>query len=132
MVAHAGAHGGAHTLADFDAHRCDWVTPLTHDYHGHTIHELPPNGQGIAALMALGIIENFDLGAHAVDAVVTQHLEIEAMKLAFADVYRYVSDPTTMRVTAAQLLERPRRSARTRVIDIAPASDFRSGRPHPG
>jgi gamma-glutamyltranspeptidase/glutathione hydrolase len=132
MVVHARAHRGAHTLADFDAHRCDWVTPLAHDYHGHTIHELPPNGQGIAALMALGIIENFDLGAHAVDAVATQHLEIEAMKLAFADAYRYVSDPATMRVTPEQLLDRGYLSARARLIDRSRAQDYGYGTPPPG
>jgi len=132
MVAHARAHRGAHTLADFDAHRCDWVTPLAHDYHGHTIHEIPPNGQGIAALMALGIIENFDLGSQPVDSVATQHLEIEAMKLAFADVYRYVSDPSTMAVTPAQLLDRGYLSARSRLIDCNRAQDFGHGTPPPG
>ena len=132
MVAHAGAHGGAHTLADFDAHRCDWVTPLAHDYHGHTIHEIPPNGQGIAALMALGILEHFDLGTQPVDAVMTQHLEIEAMKLAFADVYRYVSDPATMEVTPAQLLDRGYLSARARLIDPDRAQNFGHGTPPPG
>jgi len=132
MVAHARAHRGAHTLADFDGHRCDWVTPLAHDYHGHTIHELPPNGQGIAGLMALGIIENFDLGAHPVDAVATQHLESEAMKLAFADVYRYVSGPASMRVTPAQLLDRGYLSARARLIDLGRAQDFGYGTPPPG
>src|SRR5208283_4013825 len=89
MVAHARAHGGVHTLEDFAAHTCDWVTPLALDYRGTTVHELPPNGQGIAALMALGILEHFDLAAHPVDSAEVQHLEIEAMKLAFADVYRY-------------------------------------------
>ena len=103
MVAHARAHGGVHTLADFDAHRCDWVTPLAHDYHGHTIHEIPPNGQGIAALM-----------------------------LAFADVYRYVSDPATMRVTPAQLLDRGYLSARARLIDRSRAQDYGHGTPPPG
>jgi gamma-glutamyltranspeptidase/glutathione hydrolase len=132
MVAHAGAHRGAHTLADFEAHRYDWVTPLAHDYHGHTIHEIPPNSQGIAALMALGIIENHDFGGQAADAVATQHLEIEAMKLAFADVYRYVSDPVTMRVTPAQLLDRGYLAARARLIDTGRAQDFGHGTPPPG
>ena len=132
MVAHARAHQGAHTLADFDAHRCDWVTPLAHDYHGHTIHEIPPNGQGIAALMALGIIENFDLGSQPVDSVAMQHLEIEAMKLAFADVYHYVSDPATMAVTPAQLLDRGYLAARARLIDRTRAQDFGHGIPPPG
>src|SRR5438132_1978779 len=82
MVAHSRKYDGGHTLADFEAHTCDWVTPLAHDYHGCTVHEIPPNGQGIAALMALGILENFDLRGYAVDSIEVQHLEIEAMKLA--------------------------------------------------
>ena len=66
MVADSRKHDGGHTLADFEAHRCDWVSPLAHDYHGYTIHEIPPNGQGIAALMALGILEHFDLRPGAI------------------------------------------------------------------
>src|SRR5262249_51822838 len=90
MVAHSRALDGAHSLEDFAAHLCDWVTPLAHDYHGYTVHEIPPNGQGIAALIALGIVENFDIRHHPADAVEVQHIQIEAMKLAFADAYRYV------------------------------------------
>ena len=63
MVAHAGAHGALHTLADFAAHTLDWVAPLGLDYGGATVHEIPPNGQGIAALMALGILRAFDLAS---------------------------------------------------------------------
>ncbi len=131
MVAHSQKHDGGHTLADFDAHRCDWVTPLAHDYHGYTIHEIPPNGQGIAALMALGILENFDLGGLAVDSIEVQHLEIEAMKLAFADAYRYVADPRAMTVTPAQLLDRAYLADRARLIDRHRAKDFKHGLPPP-
>jgi gamma-glutamyltranspeptidase/glutathione hydrolase len=120
MVAHARQHGGAHTEADFAAHACDWVTPLAHNYRGYTVHEIPPNGQGIAALMALGMLDNFDLSAQAVDSVDVQHLEIEAMKLAFADVYRYVADPSSMSVTPAQFIDRSR------------AQDFKHGAPPSG
>ena len=132
MVAHARLHGGAHTLADFAAHECDWVTPLAHDYRGYTVHELPPNGQGIAALMALGILEHFDLSEHAVDSVAVQHLEIEAMKLAFADAYRYVGDPRTMTITPEQLLDHGYLEARARRIDRARAQDFAYGTPPKG
>ncbi|HKW81662.1 MAG TPA: gamma-glutamyltransferase family protein [Casimicrobiaceae bacterium] len=132
MVAHSRAHRGAHTFDDFAAHRCDWVTPLACDYRGYTVHEIPPNGQGIAALMALGILENFDLAALTVDSVEVQHLEIEAMKLAFADVYRYVGDPRTMRVTPAQLLDRGYLASRARLIDRARAQHFAYGTPPPG
>ena len=131
MVAHSRQHHGGHTLADFDAHRCDWVSPLSHDYHGYTIHEIPPNGQGIAALMALGILESFDLREMAVDSIEVQHLEIEAMKLAFADAYRYVADSRTMTVTPPQLLDRNYLADRSRLIDRARAQDFKHGLPPP-
>ena len=131
MVAHSRKYDGGHTLADFETHSCDWVLPLAHDYHGYTIHEIPPNGQGIAALMALGILENFDLKGYAVDSIEVQHLEIEAMKLAFADAYRYVADPRAMTVTPAQLLDRSYLASRARLIDRSRAQDFRHGLPPP-
>src|SRR5215467_8745937 len=74
MVADAKAHGGAHTLDDFASHTCDWVVPIAVDYRGYTVHEIPPNGQGIAALIALGILEHFDLSARPVDSPQVQHL----------------------------------------------------------
>ena len=86
MVRHAREHGALHALDDFAAHTVDWVTPLAQDYGGATVHEIPPNGQGIAAQMALGILTSFDLAALDPDSVASQHLQIEAMKLAFADV----------------------------------------------
>lgn len=129
MVAHSRAHGGAHALPDFAAHSNDWVTPLALDYRGITVHEIPPNGQGIAALMALGILEHFDLASHSVDSADVQHLEIEAMKLAFADVYRYVADPRTMEVTPAQMLDSGYLAQRARQIDRKRAQDFAHGTP---
>jgi gamma-glutamyltranspeptidase/glutathione hydrolase len=132
MIAHARLHGGAHTEVDFAAHACDWVAPLAHNYRGYSVHEIPPNGQGIAALMALGVLENFDLSPHPVDAVEVQHLEIEAMKLAFADVFRYVSDPSSMSVTPAQMLDRQYLAARGRRIDPKRAQDFKHGTPPSG
>jgi gamma-glutamyltranspeptidase/glutathione hydrolase len=129
MVAHAKAHGGAHTLEDFAAHTCDWVAPIGTDYRGYTVHEIPPNGQGIAALMALGILEHFDFQAQKVDSAEVQHLEIEAMKLAFADVYRYVGDSRTMEVTPAQMLDPAYLASRARLIDRKRAQDFKHGTP---
>jgi gamma-glutamyltranspeptidase/glutathione hydrolase len=131
MVAHSRKYDGGHSLADFETHSCDWVPPLAHDYHGYTIHEIPPNGQGIAALMALGILENFVLQGHAVDSIEVQHLEIEAMKLAFADAHRYVADPRAMTVTPGQLLDRSYLASRSRLIDRSRAQDFRHGQPPP-
>ncbi|HEX8013408.1 MAG TPA: gamma-glutamyltransferase family protein [Casimicrobiaceae bacterium] len=129
MVAHAKAHGGAHTLADFAAHACDWVAPIGLDYRGYTVHEIPPNGQGIAALMALGILGEFDLASLPVDSPEVQHLELEAMKLAFADLYRYVADPPAMKVTPGELLDRDYLASRARLIDRRRAQDFKHGTP---
>ncbi len=132
MVADAARHGAAHTLADFAAHAVDWVTPLALDYGGATVHEIPPNGQGIAAQMALGMLRSFDLAAMPVDSVAVQHLEIEAMKLAFADAHRYVADPASMEVAPAALLDPGYLAARARLIDPKRAQDFGPGDPPKG
>jgi len=129
MVAHARAHGGAHTPEDFASHSNDWVQPLALEYRGYTVHELPPNGQGIAASMALGILEHFDLASQPVDSPEVQHLEIEAMKLAFADVYRYVGDSRAMTVTPEEMLDPDYLAARARLIDRKRAQDFSHGTP---
>lgn len=129
---HAGEHGSAMTAADFAAYQPRWVEPIGQDYAGHRLHEIPPNGQGIAALIALGILGHFDLAAHAPDSTAAQHLQIEAMKLAFADVYRYVSDPATMDVTPAQMLNPAYLAQRARLIDPKRAQDFGAGNPVKG
>ena len=126
---HAHAHGGAITAADFAAYKPEWVTPIERGYRGHTLHEIPPNGQGIAALMALGIAEHFDLGGMRLDGVDFQHVQIEAMKLAFADVYRYVAEPARMEVGAAQLLSDDYLASRARLIDMGRAQHFEAGTP---
>ena len=131
-AAHAQAHGGAMTAADFAAYAPEWVTPLAKDYRGHTLHEIPPNGQGIAAQIALGILQHFDLGSLPVDGIASQHLQIEAMKLAFADVYRYVSEPASMEVTPAAMLDDAYLAGRARLIDPARAQDFGAGNPVKG
>ena len=132
MAAHSQAHGGAHTVADFAAHVCDWVEPLAHDYRGVTVHEIPPNGQGIAALIALGILDHFDVGSEPPDSVASQHLQIEAMKLGFADAYRYVSDIRSMELPPSALLDRAYLAARARLIDRSRAQDFGAGAPPRG
>ena len=126
------AGGGAHTVADFAAYRPEWVDPISKDFHGVTLHEIPPNGQGISALMALGILKHFDLGGLAPDAVAAQHLQIEAMKLAFADTYRYVAEPAAMQVSAAQLLDDAYLAERAKLIDPKRAQDFHAGNPVKG
>ncbi|MDB5730522.1 MAG: Gamma-glutamyltransferase [Variovorax sp.] len=129
LVRFSQEQGGALTLADLAAYRPEWVTPISRDYRGHTLHEIPPNGQGIAALMALGILEKFDIAALPVDSVASQHLQIEAMKLAFADVYRYVAEPSSMAMTPAQMLDDAYLATRARLIDMKKAQDFKAGNP---
>ncbi|MBS0434133.1 MAG: gamma-glutamyltransferase family protein [Proteobacteria bacterium] len=129
IAAHAKAHGGAMTAADLAAFRPDWVEPIGRDYAGHRLHEIPPNGQGIAALIALGILSHFDLAGMKADGVEAQHLQIEAMKLAFADTYRYVSDARSMEVTPAQMLDDEYLFQRARLIDRRRAQDFGAGNP---
>jgi gamma-glutamyltranspeptidase / glutathione hydrolase len=124
---HARANGGAMTAADFAAYRPEWVAPISRDYRGHTLHEIPPNGQGIAALIALGILDQFDLASLPVDGVASQHLQIEAMKLAFADVYQYVAEPKTMRLTPSQMLDDGYLARRAKLIDPKRAQDFGPG-----
>ena len=123
---------GAHTVEDFAAHRCDWVEPISVEYRGYRLHEIPPNGQGIVALMALGMLRHFDLAALPVDGADSLHLQIEAMKLAFADAYRYVSDPATMEFDAARLLDDDYLAARAKAIDMKRAQDPPPGEPRAG
>ena len=124
------ANGGSITAKDFAAYRPEWVTPISKNYRGYTLHEIPPNGQGIAALIALGILDQFDMAALPVDGPESQHLQIEAMKLAFADVYRYVAEPADMQVTAAQMLDDGYLASRAKLINMAKAQEFAAGSPH--
>ena len=125
-------HGGTLTAQDFADYRPEWVTPIAQNYRGYTLHEIPPNGQGIAALIALGILEHFDVAGLPVDGVDSQHLQIEAMKLAFADVYRYVADPSAMEVTPAQMLDPAYLASRAQLIQMNKAQDFGAGNPVKG
>jgi gamma-glutamyltranspeptidase / glutathione hydrolase len=126
------ANGGSLTAKDFADYRAEWVKPIGKNYRGYTLHEIPPNGQGIAALIALGILDQFDLASLAVDGVDSQHLQIEAMKLAFADVYKYVAEPSSMAVTAEQMLDDAYLASRAKLIDMNKAQDFGAGNPVKG
>jgi gamma-glutamyltranspeptidase/glutathione hydrolase len=136
-IAHAiekfsNENGGSLKASDFAAYQPEWVKPIGKNYRDHTLHEIPPNGQGIAALIALGILDQFDLGAMALDGTDSQHLQIEAMKLAFADVYRYVAEPSSMEVTVDQMLDSAYLASRAKLIDMKKAQDFGAGNPVKG
>ncbi len=128
----AAQNGGSITAKDLASYQPEWVEPIAQNYRGYTLHEIPPNGQGIAALIALGILSHFDLASLPVDGVQSQHLQIEAMKLAFADVYRYVADPRHMDVTPDQMLDPAYLASRARLIDLKKAQNFQAGNPVKG
>ncbi len=133
LVAHSAAHGGSLAPADLAGYAPEWVETIGMDFAGHRLHQIPPNGQGIAALMALGMLRHHDLAAHAVDSLAGQHLQIEAMKLAFADTYRWVADARAMsEVSAADLLSDAYLAERARLIDPKRAQAFGAGQPPRG
>jgi gamma-glutamyltranspeptidase/glutathione hydrolase len=126
----AKEQGGAMQADDLAAYRPEWVETIEIDYrHGYRLHEIPPNGQGIAALIALGILRHFDIGSLDPDGIESTHLQIEAMKLAFADTYRYVSDPTSMGCRPLDLLDDGYLAERARLVDPKRAQDFKAGNP---
>jgi gamma-glutamyltranspeptidase / glutathione hydrolase len=105
ITAHAEKTGGSLTEADLATHNSTWLDPIYKDYHGIRLHEIPPNGQGIAALMALGILQHLDVREYPVDSADSIHLQVEAMKIAFAEAHRHVSDPDHMRVEPDALMD---------------------------
>lgn len=132
IAAAAKAQGGLMTTDDLASHECTWVEPISIDYRDLTLHEIPPNGQGLAALLMLGIIRHYPLADLDPDCPDTIHLQIEAMKLAFADAHRYIADPAHMDVDVSQLLDDSYLESRAKLIDPDRAQDFKHGRPPEG
>jgi gamma-glutamyltranspeptidase/glutathione hydrolase len=129
---HARATGGLMTIEDLASHAAEWVEPIHADYRGVRLYELTPNGQGLAALIALGILRHSKPAGREADSPDVLHLQIEAMKLAFADARRYVADPAAMTVTAAQLLDDRYLAARAKLIHPSKAADPQHGTPPRG
>lgn len=132
MADHAAANGGALTMDDLAAHRTDWVEPITARYGEAVLHEIPPNGQGIAALLALNILRHHDLPEGGPDSAPVLHLCIEAMKLALADLYGHVADIDAMRTAPADLLSDAYARDRARLIRMDAAGDLGAGQPPEG
>jgi gamma-glutamyltranspeptidase/glutathione hydrolase len=105
IIAHANANGSVMSLEDLATHSVDWIDTLSVPYAGAVVHELPPNGQGIATLSGLTLLEALGVGEHPVDSVETVHPVLEAMKLALADLDEHVADESHMRLRSAQLLD---------------------------
>jgi len=96
--------GGKMTAADLAEFSSEWVQPVSTDYHGWKVYELPPNGQGIGALEMLNIVSNFPLSSWAPRGVEELHAQIEAQKLTFADLHRYIADPRVSKVPVEGLI----------------------------
>jgi gamma-glutamyltranspeptidase/glutathione hydrolase len=132
LEAHASANDGVMRATDLAAHRADWVGTIHADYRGYTVHEIPPNGDGIVALIALGILEHFDMSSLPVDSADSVHLQIEAVKLAFADAQVYVSDIDYMAVVPERLLDKDYLRERADLIDRNQAKPATAGTPNGG
>ena len=114
IVAFSDKTGGYLTLADLADYRAEWVEPVHIDYHGYEVWEMPPNGHGITALMALNILKDMQIGAK--DTGDTFHKQIEAMKLAFADGMHYIADPRYMQTKVEELLSDEYAAERRKLI----------------
>ncbi|HEY1889266.1 MAG TPA: gamma-glutamyltransferase [Steroidobacteraceae bacterium] len=122
IVALSQKLGGAMTAEDLADYSSQWVQPISTRYHGWTVYELPPNGQGIAALMMLNIMERFPLGRYGQNSADALHVMIEAKKLAYADLLRYVGDPRFSHVPVAAMLSKRYAAARAALIDASRAN----------
>lgn len=129
----AREHGAALNEDDLANHKADWCGTISQEFGDVALHEIPPNGQGISALMALGILRHCQIDQYGPDDPEVLHLEIEAMKLAFADLHTYVADLDHMRdVTVEHLLSDKYLASRAALIDPARAQDFKAGAPEHG
>jgi gamma-glutamyltranspeptidase/glutathione hydrolase len=124
IVAFSRKNGGFFSREDFTAHQSDWVDPISTDYRGVTVWEIPPNGQGLSVLQMLNILETFDLAAIGRDSADFWHTLIETKKLVFADRARYYADPAFAKVPVHELLSKE--YARTRAMSIDPKHAARS------
>ena len=111
-------NGGLITMPDLDDHTSTWVTPISTNYRGYDIYECPPNGQGLVALLALNILESYDLPSLGHNSSEYMHLLIETVKLAFADASRYVADPDFVDIPLEQLLSKSYAERRRQLIDM--------------
>jgi gamma-glutamyltranspeptidase/glutathione hydrolase len=118
MVKFLNAHGGVHTREDFRDFQPEWVEPVSTTYRGWTVYELPPNGQGIAALSMLNIMEHFPMAQYGHNSVDALHVMIEAKKLAYADMYKYVGDPRFTPVPVKELISKDLAGQRAKLIDM--------------
>ncbi|NNE44735.1 MAG: gamma-glutamyltransferase, partial [Gemmatimonadetes bacterium] len=126
MLAAAEAAGAGWAAADLGDHRSEWVNPVAVEYGDVRLHEIPPNGQGLAALIAAGVLDRLRPAGLARDSAESLHLQIEAMKIGFAEAHRHIADPDFGTVPVDALLEPSALAARASAVDRA-----RAGAPAP-
>jgi len=116
IVACSQKHDGLITVEDLKDHTSDWVTPISTDYRGYEVFQCPPNGQGLVTLLALNMLEGYDIKSMVHNSPEYLHLLIEALKLAFADADRYVADPDFVSIPLNQLLDKKYADSRRSLI----------------
>jgi gamma-glutamyltranspeptidase/glutathione hydrolase len=125
--------GGTLAAADFTEFSSEWIAPISVDYRGWKVYEMPPSGQGIAALMMLNLMEKFGLPEMEQRSAEAMHVKIEAQKLAYRDLYAYVADPRQAMVPVAGMLSKEYAAARAKGISMERANcDTRPGEPEKG
>jgi gamma-glutamyltranspeptidase/glutathione hydrolase len=122
ILATERAKGGFMTAADLTDFKPDWVTPISTVYRGWTVYEMPPNSQGIGALMMLQLMSQFPLGQYGFHSTRSLHVMMEAKQLAYADVMRYVGDPAMSKIPVVQLMDPRHIVERARLIDTTRAT----------
>jgi gamma-glutamyltranspeptidase/glutathione hydrolase len=118
IVALSARHGGALTDKDFADYSSEWNEPISTTYRGWTVYEMPPNVQGIGALEMLNLMEQFDLHSYGLNSSRALHVQIEAKKLAYADVVRYIADPKMAKMPVSGMLSKQYAIERAKLIDM--------------
>ncbi len=122
MVADSTAKGGVLSMTDLSNHRADWVSPLATGLQDATLHEIPPSGQGLMALIALGIVNEMDIPNYPLDSADSVHLQIEATRIAYAEIERHLADIDHMVVKPEILLAQDYLRRRAAEIDLKRAN----------
>ncbi len=118
ILALSARHGGALTAKDFSDYSSEWVEPISTTYRGWTVYEMPPNSQGVAALEMLNLMEQFDLHSYGLNSTRALHVQIEAKKLAYADLIRYIGDPKGSKLPVSGMLSKSYAAERAKLIDM--------------
>jgi gamma-glutamyltranspeptidase / glutathione hydrolase len=118
ILALSARHGGTLSAEDFADFSSEWVQPISTTYRGWTVYEMPPNVQGVGALEMLNLMERFDLRSFGLNSARALHVQIEAKKLAYADVLRYIGDPRAANLPVSGMLSKRYAAERAKLIDM--------------